>query len=48
MGSPYATDLLYDDLFNQLQAEHSNIRYSVAISREARSGACAGSAGEIV
>src|SRR5262245_13231722 len=37
MGSPYATDLLYDDLFRRLQAEHRNFSYHTAISREPRS-----------
>jgi len=35
MGSPYTTDLLYDDLFRKLQAEHRNFHYHVAIA-----GAC--------
>lgn len=34
MGSPYATDLLYHDLFTKLAAEHSNFTYLTAISRE--------------
>jgi ferredoxin--NADP+ reductase len=34
MGSPYATDLLYDDLFRRLQSEHRNFHYHTAISRE--------------
>lgn len=34
MGSPYATDLLYDDLFRRLAAEHSNFTYLTALSRE--------------
>jgi len=37
MGSPYTTDLMYDDLFRQLEKEHSNFRYHVAISRESSS-----------
>lgn len=37
MGSPYATDLLYDDLFRRLAAEHSNFTYLTAISREKQS-----------
>jgi ferredoxin--NADP+ reductase len=34
MGSPFATDLIYDDLFRQLAAEHPNFTYLTAISRE--------------
>lgn len=36
MGSPYTTDLLYDDLFRRLEAEHDNFTYHTAISREPR------------
>lgn len=36
MGSPYVTDLLYDDLFRRLAAEHRNFHYHTAISRETR------------
>lgn len=36
MGSPYTTDLLYDDLLRQLAAEHDNFHYHTAISREPR------------
>ncbi|MHC5009141.1 MAG: ferredoxin reductase domain-containing protein, partial [Planctomycetota bacterium] len=36
MGSPYTSDLLYDDLFRRLQEEHENFHYHVAVSREAR------------
>lgn len=36
MGSPYTTDLLYDDLFCKMQKEHRNFHYSTAISRESR------------
>jgi ferredoxin--NADP+ reductase len=36
MGSPYTTDLLYDDLFRRLQSEHRNFHYHTAISREMR------------
>jgi ferredoxin--NADP+ reductase len=36
MGSPYTTDLLYDDLFRRLASEHPNFHYHVAISRETR------------
>lgn len=35
MGTPYTTDLLYDDLFRSLAAEHPNFNYHTAISREA-------------
>lgn len=38
MGSPYSTDLLYDDLLRRLETEHDNFRYHTAISREARKG----------
>ncbi|MBX3387323.1 MAG: hypothetical protein KF768_12200 [Phycisphaeraceae bacterium] len=34
MGSPYATDLLYHDLFTRLSAEHERFTYLTAISRE--------------
>lgn len=34
MGSPYTSDLLYDDLFRRLESEHDNFHYHVAISRE--------------
>lgn len=34
MGSPYTTDLLYDDEFTAWAKEHSNFRYLTAISRE--------------
>ena len=36
MGSPYTSDLMYDDLFRRLQSEHSNFHYHTAISRESR------------
>lgn len=36
MGSPYTTDLLYDDFFGQMAAEHRNFKYETAISREVR------------
>ena len=36
MGTPYTTDLIYDDLFEQLAAEHPNFHYHTAISRETR------------
>jgi ferredoxin--NADP+ reductase len=34
MGSPYATDLLYDGVFRELAAAHPNFTYLTAISRE--------------
>lgn len=34
MGSPYATDLLYDAFFRDLAAKHANFTYLTAISRE--------------
>lgn len=37
MGSPYTTDLLYDDLFCELAREHSNFAYHPVVSRERRS-----------
>lgn len=36
MGSPYTTDLLYDDLMRELAAEHANFAYHPVISRERR------------
>ena len=36
MGSPYTTDLLYDDLFKELSLHHSNFHYHPVISRELR------------
>jgi len=36
MGAPYTTDLIYDDLFRQLEKKHANFHYHTAISREAR------------
>ncbi len=38
MGTPYTTDLLYDDLFRSLAAEHENFHYHTAISREPQGG----------
>jgi ferredoxin--NADP+ reductase len=38
MGSPYTTDLLYDDLFRRLAKEHPNFKYWTAVSREQRPG----------
>ena len=34
MGTPYRTDLLYDDLFTDLAARHPNFHYHTVISRE--------------
>lgn len=34
MGSPYTTDLLYDDLFRGYAEKHENFHYHTAISRE--------------
>lgn len=34
MGTPYTTDLLYEDLFQRLDREHANFEYHTAISRE--------------
>jgi sulfite reductase alpha subunit-like flavoprotein len=34
MGSPYATDLLYHQDFEQLSREHRNFTYLTALSRE--------------
>lgn len=34
MGTPYTSDLLYDDLFRDLAAKHSNFHYHTVISRE--------------
>ncbi|MCZ6459102.1 MAG: hypothetical protein O6766_07030 [Gammaproteobacteria bacterium] len=34
MGTPYTTDLLYDELFQQLAEKHANFHYHTAISRE--------------
>ncbi|MHC4129602.1 MAG: ferredoxin reductase domain-containing protein [Planctomycetota bacterium] len=42
MGSPYTSDLLYDDLFRRLDDEHENFHYHVAISREPRPGSTRG------
>ena len=36
MGTPYSSDLIYDNLFTELAAEHSNFHYHTAISRESR------------
>lgn len=42
MGSPYTSDLLYDDLFRRLADEHQNFSYHTAISREPRGGSTRG------
>ncbi|MEZ6318547.1 MAG: hypothetical protein R3B49_07320 [Phycisphaerales bacterium] len=34
MGSPYTTDLIYDELFRELDEKHANFHYVTAISRE--------------
>ena len=34
MGTPYRSDLLYDDLFTDLAARHPNFHYHTVISRE--------------
>ena len=36
MGSPYTTDLLYDDLLRGLAKQHANFHYHPVISRETR------------
>jgi ferredoxin--NADP+ reductase len=36
MGSPYSTDLLYDDFLTDLAKRHANFRYHPVISREMR------------
>lgn len=38
MGTPYTSDLLYDDLFRALASEHHNFHYHTAISREPVAG----------
>lgn len=38
MGTPYTTDLLYDELFQRLASEHENFHYHTAISREPQPG----------
>jgi ferredoxin--NADP+ reductase len=42
MGSPYTTDLLYDDLLRGMAAKHRNFHYHLAISRESAAGDCRG------
>jgi len=34
MGAPYATDLIYHDLFTDLAGKHANFTYLTAVSRE--------------
>ena len=34
MGTPYTTDLLYENLFQRLQRQHAGFEYHTAISRE--------------
>ncbi len=41
-GSPYTTDLIYDDLFTRLTEEHPNFHYHKAISREPGEGRTSG------
>ena len=36
MGSPFATDLLYDEQFRAWSKQHANFQYITAISRESR------------
>ncbi len=36
MGSPYTTDLLYDDVFTAAAEKHENFTYHTAVSRERR------------
>jgi ferredoxin--NADP+ reductase len=36
MGSPYTSDLLYDDLLRELSDKHPNFRYHPVVSRELR------------
>ena len=36
MGTPYTTDLLYDELFRDLAAKHATFTYHTVISRESR------------
>lgn len=38
MGSPYRSDLIYDELFRGLQQAHANFHYHTAISREVLNG----------
>ena len=42
MGTPYTSDLLYDDLFRQLATEHGNFKYHTAISRETHASGAKG------
>ena len=36
MGTPYTSDLIYDDFFRQIAKEHPNFSYHTVISRELR------------
>ncbi|MEM9082487.1 MAG: hypothetical protein AAGB34_02745 [Planctomycetota bacterium] len=36
MGTPYATDLLYHDMFKELESKHENFSYLTAVSRGAQ------------
>ena len=36
MGSPYTSDLIYDDFFRSVAKDHPNFRYHTVISRELR------------
>lgn len=42
MGSPYATDLLYDKWLREMAEKHSNFTYITALSREANQAAGGG------
>jgi ferredoxin--NADP+ reductase len=42
MGSPYTSDLLYDDLFTRFADAHESFHYHTAISREPRPGSTRG------
>ena len=49
MGSPYTTDLLYDDLLRDLAKKHPNFHYHPVVSREMRADGAGGLAkGEYV
>jgi sulfite reductase alpha subunit-like flavoprotein len=36
MGTPYTSDLIYDDFFRQVAKQHSNFTYHTVVSREVR------------
>jgi len=42
MGTPYSSDLLYDDLFRHLERQHPNFHYHTAVSREPQSESVGG------